>query len=38
MYINHIINKSVIASIRNSEHRLLISEVDVQLHLHSKIT
>lgn len=38
MYINHIINKSVIASIRNSEHRLLILEVDVQLHLHSKIT
>lgn len=38
MYINHIINKSVIALIRNSEHRLLILEVDVQLHLHSKIT
>lgn len=33
MYINHIINKSVIASIRNSEHRLLILG-----HLHSKIT
>lgn len=38
MYINHIINTSVIASIRDSEHRLLILEVDVQLHLHSKIT
>lgn len=38
MYINLIINKSVIASIRDSEHRLLILEVDVQLHLYSKIT
>lgn len=38
MYINRIINKSVIASVRDSEHRLLILEVDVQLHLYSKIT